>query len=105
MNIDTDPGAVDIFPASRIPQNLHHLLEPIYGSTSVISRESLRPRGNMNEKGFRITTDPHTLSCVLQGAQDDKVTSLFRKTLFFFLFSELLLPRGVEAVGPYIACH
>ncbi|KAM1231890.1 hypothetical protein ACFX13_042515 [Malus domestica] len=76
INIDTDQGAVDIFPASRIPQNLHHLLKPIYRSTSVISRESLRPRANMNEKGFRITTDPHTLSCVLQGAQDDEVRKM-----------------------------
>ncbi|KAM1712707.1 hypothetical protein ACFX12_023551 [Malus domestica] len=75
-NIVTDPGAVDIFPASRIPQKLHHLLKPIYHSTSVISTESLRPRGTMKEKGFRITTDPHTLSCVLQGVPDAEVRKM-----------------------------
>ncbi|CAL9008527.1 unnamed protein product, partial [Prunus brigantina] len=72
QNIVNDPGTVDIFPASHMPRNLHHLLKPIYRSTSVVSKDSWRPRGTMNEKGFRITTDPHTLSCVLQGAPNDE---------------------------------
>ncbi|XP_008234377.1 PREDICTED: probable mitochondrial intermediate peptidase, mitochondrial isoform X1 [Prunus mume] len=76
QNIVNDPGTVDIFPASHMPRNLHHLLKPIYRSTSVISKDSWRPRGTMNEKGFRITTDPHTLSCVLQGAPNDEVRKM-----------------------------
>ncbi|KAE8022416.1 hypothetical protein FH972_008218 [Carpinus fangiana] len=75
-NISIDPGSVDIFPPSRIPKSLHHLLKPIYRSTSVISKESLQPRDTMKEKGFQITTDPHTLSSVLQWASDDEVRKM-----------------------------
>ncbi|XP_061997605.1 mitochondrial intermediate peptidase, mitochondrial [Rosa rugosa] len=75
-NIIIDPGTVDIFPASRMPQSLHHLLKPIYRSRSAISRESLGHRGAMKEKGFRIPTDPNTLSSVLQWASDDEVRKL-----------------------------
>ncbi|XP_059451774.1 mitochondrial intermediate peptidase, mitochondrial isoform X2 [Corylus avellana] len=75
-NISIDPGSVDIFPLSRIPKSLHHLLKPIYRSTSVLSKESLRPRDTMKEKGFQITTDPHTLSSVLQWASDDEVRKM-----------------------------
>ncbi|XP_062153687.1 mitochondrial intermediate peptidase, mitochondrial isoform X1 [Alnus glutinosa] len=75
-NIVIDPGSVDIFPRSRIPKSLHHLLKPIYRSTSAISKESLRPRDTMKEKGFQITTDPHTLSSVLQWASDDEVRKM-----------------------------
>ncbi|VVA10969.1 Hypothetical predicted protein [Prunus dulcis] len=76
QNIVNDPGTVDIFLASLIPRNLHHLLKPVYRSTSVVSKDSWRPGGTMNEKGFRITTDPHTLSCVLQGAPNDEVRKM-----------------------------
>ncbi|PRQ59865.1 putative mitochondrial intermediate peptidase [Rosa chinensis] len=75
-NIIIDPGAVDIFPASRMPQSLHHLLKPIYRSRSAISRESLGHMGAMKEKGFCIATDPNTLSSVLQWASDDEVRKL-----------------------------
>ena len=63
-NIITDPGSVDIFPASRIPNHLHHLFKPIYGSGS---------RDNIKEKGFRITTEPGTLSSILQWTSDAEV--------------------------------
>ncbi|CAL2243495.1 unnamed protein product [Prunus armeniaca] len=76
QNIVNDPGTVDIFPVSHMPQNLHHLLKPICRSTSVVSKDLWRPRGTMNEKGFHITTDPHTLSCVLQGAPNDEVRKM-----------------------------
>lgn len=72
-NITTDPGYVDIFPASRIPKLLHHLVKPIYRSTSSASGESSKSRGNMKEKGFRIVTEPSTLSSVLQWASDSEV--------------------------------
>lgn len=81
-NIIIDPGSVDIFPPSRIPKSLHHLLKPIYRSTSVISKESLQPRDTMKEKGFQITTDPHTLSSVLQWASDDEVAFILRFKIF-----------------------
>ncbi|CAL5420077.1 unnamed protein product [Camellia sinensis] len=72
-NIITDPGYVDIFPASRIPKQLHHLVKPIYRSTPSASRESLNSRGaNMKEKGFRILMEPSNLSSVLQWASDSE---------------------------------
>ncbi|XP_041007330.1 mitochondrial intermediate peptidase, mitochondrial isoform X1 [Juglans microcarpa x Juglans regia] len=74
-NIIIDPGSVDIFPSSRIPRSLHHLLKPVYCSTSIIPKK-LQPRDTLKEKGFQITTDPHTLSSVLQWAQDDEVRKM-----------------------------
>ncbi|KAI8023312.1 hypothetical protein LOK49_LG03G03588 [Camellia lanceoleosa] len=75
-NIITDPGYVDIFPASRIPKQLHHLVKPIYRSTPSASRESLNSRGaNMKEKGFQILTEPSNLSSVLQWASDSESSS------------------------------
>ncbi|KAF5961843.1 hypothetical protein HYC85_003052 [Camellia sinensis] len=72
-NIITDPSYMDIFPASRIPKQLHHLVKPIYRSTPSASRESLNSRGaNMKEKGFRILTEPSNLSSVLQWASDSE---------------------------------
>ncbi|XP_042511651.1 mitochondrial intermediate peptidase, mitochondrial [Macadamia integrifolia] len=72
-NIVKDPGSVDIFPASRIPRHIQHILRPIYRSTCGTSKESMGSVNNFKEKGFRITTDPGTLSSVLQWASDDEV--------------------------------
>ncbi|KAL5569985.1 hypothetical protein UlMin_026560 [Ulmus minor] len=62
-NIITDPGSVDIFPSSRIPNKLHHLVKPIYCSP-------------IKQKGFRIRTDPSTLSSILQFTPDDEVREM-----------------------------
>ncbi|XP_059666980.1 mitochondrial intermediate peptidase, mitochondrial [Cornus florida] len=75
-NIITHPGYVDIFPASRIPKVLHHLVKPIYRSTSSTARESFKSRDNMKEKGFRIVTEPNTLSFILQWASDAEVRKM-----------------------------
>ncbi|KAF9602838.1 hypothetical protein IFM89_031698 [Coptis chinensis] len=71
-NIVTDPGFVDVFPESRIPKHVQHLLKPIYRSIPATSKESLRRRINNKEMGFRITTDSTTLSSVLQWVLDDE---------------------------------
>ncbi|XP_057952770.1 mitochondrial intermediate peptidase, mitochondrial isoform X2 [Malania oleifera] len=65
-NIVTDPGYVDIFPASRISKHFPCLLKPIYRSTS----------RDVKEKGYRITTEPGTLSSILQWVSDDEVRKL-----------------------------
>ncbi|CAM9000890.1 unnamed protein product [Rhodiola kirilowii] len=75
-NIANDPGCIDIFPTSRVPKQLHHVLKPIYRSTSTSSRASSRLRNIMREKGYRITTDPGTLSSILQQAPDAEVRKL-----------------------------
>lgn len=75
-NIITDPGSVDIFPASRIPKHLHHLFKPIYGLNSSTLRGSSGSRDNIKEKGFRITTEPGTLSSILQWASDAEVRKM-----------------------------
>ncbi|KAI3918677.1 hypothetical protein MKX01_041997 [Papaver californicum] len=62
-NVINDPGFVDIFPASRIPKRIQHLLRPIYHTSSSASKE----------KGFRMTTDQGTLSSVLQWVSDEEV--------------------------------
>ncbi|KAF5204151.1 Mitochondrial intermediate peptidase, partial [Thalictrum thalictroides] len=69
-NMITDPGYVDIFPESRIPKHIQHLLKPIYRSCT--SKESYIRRKHNKEKGFRITSDSSTLSSVLQWVSDDE---------------------------------
>ncbi|KAG9452439.1 hypothetical protein H6P81_005343 [Aristolochia fimbriata] len=69
-NITIDSGSVDIYPASRIPKILQHLLKPIYRTTSS------RVNHELKEKGFRISTDPGTLSSILKWAADDEVRKL-----------------------------
>ncbi|PWA48558.1 zincin-like metalloprotease [Artemisia annua] len=69
-NIANEPGQVDVFPASRIPKNLHHLVKPL----SRPSSSGLR--GNFREKGFRIITEPSTVSAVLQWTSDDEVRKM-----------------------------
>lgn len=76
-NIIIDPGHVDIFPASRIPRPIQHLLKPIYRMKSGVSKEALGSLDDEQEKGFRIITEPHTLSSVLQWTADDQVAFIF----------------------------
>ncbi|XP_052726524.1 mitochondrial intermediate peptidase, mitochondrial isoform X2 [Vigna angularis] len=71
-NIVMDPGTVDIYPSSRIPRNLHYLVKPIHRSVSLITKDLSGSRGILKEKGFRITTDPQTVSSVLQFSSDDE---------------------------------
>ncbi|KAL6004877.1 Mitochondrial intermediate peptidase [Asimina triloba] len=72
-NIVTDPGFVDIFPASRIPKHLQHLLKPIYRASSGSSKEPSGPTDMIKEKGFRITTEPGSLTSILKWASDAEV--------------------------------
>ncbi|CAN7115173.1 hypothetical protein BRARA_C01472 [Brassica rapa] len=72
-NIADDPGHVDIFPVSRVPRHLHHLLTPVYGGS---------PRGYKGSahaskhRGFRIPTDQRTLSSILQWTSDEEVRKM-----------------------------
>ncbi|WVY99314.1 hypothetical protein V8G54_025384 [Vigna mungo] len=75
-NIVMDPGTVDIYPSSRIPRNLHYLVKPIHPSVSSITKNLSGSRGTLKEKGFRITTDPQTVSSVLQFSSDDEVRKM-----------------------------
>lgn len=81
-NIIIDPGHVDIFPASRIPRNLHHLAKPINRPSLLVSR---RPTGldcNLKERGFRLATEPDALCSILQLASDSEVLSTFVYTSY-----------------------
>ncbi|KAJ9553243.1 hypothetical protein OSB04_017288 [Centaurea solstitialis] len=69
-NIAKEPGHVDVYPASRISKNLHHLVKPVNRPTSAGSRVNFR------EKGFQIVTEPSTVSAVLQWASDDEVRKM-----------------------------
>lgn len=75
-NITIDPGYVDIFPASRIPKHIHHLLKPIHRFTSGTSSGSLGSWNNMKEKGLRITTDHRTLVSVMHWVSDEEVRKM-----------------------------
>ncbi|KAG4172621.1 hypothetical protein ERO13_A11G007600v2 [Gossypium hirsutum] len=75
-NIINDPGYVDIFPASRIPRQIQHLLKPIYRLTSGVSKESLGSYEDEQEEGFRIMTEPRTLFSVLQLTPDEQVRKM-----------------------------
>ncbi|XP_027110469.2 mitochondrial intermediate peptidase, mitochondrial isoform X2 [Coffea arabica] len=77
-NIINDPGHMDIFPASHIPKKLHHLARPIYRTTSGAFGGSAWSMTNMKEKGFRLPTDPNTLSSILQWVSDAEI----RKTAY-----------------------
>ncbi|XXG75946.1 hypothetical protein AAC387_Pa08g0408 [Persea americana] len=72
-NIGTDPGFVDIFPASRIPKHIQHLFRPIYRPTSGASNRPFGLSNAFKEKGYRITTEPGTLSSVLKWVSDAEV--------------------------------
>lgn len=75
-NIVMDPGYVDIYPSSRVPKNLHHLVKPVYRSESSITKDLSGSKDALKEKGFRITTDPQTIDSVLQLSSDDEVDSI-----------------------------
>ncbi|XP_058092278.1 mitochondrial intermediate peptidase, mitochondrial-like isoform X3 [Magnolia sinica] len=77
-NIITDLGFVDIFPASRIPKHMQHLLKPIYRTMSGASKEPLGSRDMVKEKGFCVTTDPGTLSSILKWASDAEDHSIIQ---------------------------
>ncbi|KAL0299402.1 UNVERIFIED_CONTAM: Mitochondrial intermediate peptidase, mitochondrial [Sesamum radiatum] len=72
-NIITDPGHVDIFPASHLPKKLHHLAKTIYRPSSFASKRSTGPDSNLKERGFRLVTEPSTLCSILQLASDAEV--------------------------------
>ncbi|KAK4489446.1 hypothetical protein RD792_005255 [Penstemon davidsonii] len=75
-NIITDPGQVDIFPASRIPKKLHHLTKTIYRPSSVASQKSAGTDCNLKERGLRLVTEPDSLCSILQLASDAEVRKL-----------------------------
>ncbi|XP_016496624.1 mitochondrial intermediate peptidase, mitochondrial isoform X5 [Nicotiana tabacum] len=75
-NIITDPGHVDIFPASKIPKKMHHFVSPIYRNIPGASKESLGSRDSIKEKGFRIATEPSTLQGFLQCLPDAGVRKM-----------------------------
>ncbi|XP_022736713.1 mitochondrial intermediate peptidase, mitochondrial isoform X2 [Durio zibethinus] len=75
-NIITDPGHVDIFPASCIPRQIQHLLKPIYRLKSGVSKDSLGSLDDEQAKGFQIITEPRTLFSVLQLTADDQVRKM-----------------------------
>ncbi|XP_051138147.1 mitochondrial intermediate peptidase, mitochondrial [Andrographis paniculata] len=75
-NIITDPGHVDIFPASRIPTKLHHLAKPIYHTSPSVSKRSTWTKSDLKEKGFRLVTTPNALSSILQLASDAEIRKL-----------------------------
>ncbi|XP_019224260.1 PREDICTED: probable mitochondrial intermediate peptidase, mitochondrial [Nicotiana attenuata] len=75
-NIITDPGHVDIFPASKIPKRMHHFVSPIYRNIPGASKESLGSSDNIKEKGFRIATEPSTLQGFLQCLPDAGVRKM-----------------------------
>ncbi|KAH0449009.1 hypothetical protein IEQ34_022809 [Dendrobium chrysotoxum] len=65
-NIITDPGHVDVFPASCIPKNMQHHFKPIYRQFLPVDNEPLGLREKKKEKGFRLVTDSSSLSSILK---------------------------------------
>ncbi|XP_047332042.1 mitochondrial intermediate peptidase, mitochondrial [Impatiens glandulifera] len=72
-NIIADPGHVDVFPASRVPKQLHHLAKPIYRETAIGSKKSMKSSEITRQKGFQIVTESNALASVLQLASDPEV--------------------------------
>ncbi|KAK9914089.1 hypothetical protein M0R45_037885 [Rubus argutus] len=75
-NIIIDPGTVDIFPASRLPQTLHHLPQA-HLSFQTCNFKGITGEQRCHErKGFLYTNRSTYLSSVLQWASDDEVRKL-----------------------------
>ncbi|PKA60678.1 mitochondrial intermediate peptidase [Apostasia shenzhenica] len=72
-NIINDPGYIDIFPASRIPKNMQHYFKPICRQFISTSNDSFGLRDKSKEKGFRLATDPSSLSSILKWLSDAEV--------------------------------
>ncbi|KAJ0971041.1 hypothetical protein J5N97_019000 [Dioscorea zingiberensis] len=72
-NIMIDPGSLDIFPASRIPKHMHHCFKSVYRPIHKTMDGELEAKDIKKEKGFRVTTDPSTLSSILQFVSDAEV--------------------------------
>lgn len=64
---------MDIFPASRIPKHIQDLFRLIYRPTSGASNRPFGLSDAFKEKGYRITTEPGTLSSVLKWVSDAEV--------------------------------
>ncbi|KVH88373.1 Metallopeptidase, catalytic domain-containing protein [Cynara cardunculus var. scolymus] len=88
-NIAKEPGHVDVYPASCIPKNLHHLVKPVNRSSSAGSRVNFR------DKGFRIVTEPSTVSAVLQWTSDDEVR--YKYFLHQFELNRFFFPERLKA--------
>ncbi|KAK1273304.1 hypothetical protein QJS04_geneDACA012347 [Acorus gramineus] len=76
-NINDDPGSVDIISTSCIPKHLQRLLQPIYGSFHGKPNGQLE-LSKLKRHGFRVKTDPDTLSSLLKSVSDSEV----RKQLY-----------------------
>ncbi|XP_031484248.1 mitochondrial intermediate peptidase, mitochondrial isoform X1 [Nymphaea colorata] len=72
-NIVNDPGQFDVFPSSRVPKSLHHILQRIYCTKSGSVKLSVESSSMIKESGFRITTDEGTLSSILKWTNDAEV--------------------------------
>ncbi|KAJ7567508.1 hypothetical protein O6H91_02G150900 [Diphasiastrum complanatum] len=70
-NILHDQGQIDIFPSSKIPRNLHHMLSPIQRSKSGVPKVTVEARDI--EKGWRVITEPGILSSILKWVPDPEV--------------------------------
>nr|GLL28111.1 probable mitochondrial intermediate peptidase, mitochondrial [Ipomoea trifida] len=75
-NVVTDPGQVDIFPASRVSKTWRHLVKPIYRFPRGTSKGSILSRDSVKEKGFRLITSPNSLQHVLQCVSDAEVRKM-----------------------------
>ncbi|WCJ36511.1 Mitochondrial intermediate peptidase mitochondrial [Euphorbia peplus] len=75
-NISIDQGHVDIFPETRIPKAIRHLLTPIHRFKSGSSGGSVMSGNNMKEKGFRITTEPSILQSIMHWTADEEVRKM-----------------------------
>lgn len=69
-NIEQDPGNVDIYPSSRLPEDLGFCIERVYQS--------------IEEEGFRIVTDEENATDVLRHLPDEEVLYLILNDLQVF---------------------
>lgn len=69
-NIEQDPGNVDIYPASRLPEDMGFCMERVYQSNE--------------EEGFRIVTDEENATDVLRHLPDEEVLYLILNDLQVF---------------------
>ncbi|EFJ18321.1 hypothetical protein SELMODRAFT_420134 [Selaginella moellendorffii] len=65
-NMQLSQGHVDVFPASKVPESLHHLMQPIRSHSKSWKSKS-------EDTGLRISTDAGVVSSVLKWVPDAEI--------------------------------
>lgn len=97
-NVLKDPGQVDIFPSSKIPKGIRHMVQPIpYGGRGLGRVRQKLGDVKGSGRGVRVITEPGVLSAILKWVPDVEVkfpSLSFSMLLLWFSSSPSLCVMG-----------